>query len=323
MNNVCPFSGLVLFLDQHKGPTNLQNNQLLRTILQTNSLSQGEERKDKVCPETIVNQNNRERNTFCLLGVLTIKLIFGDMCVETSQDPTAFIITVDLWSFMFQNNHYYLYMPLNYGAFYPVLSYLPSTGKSPGTDLSVVNVCENSKIHVDWHGGSDIPIPGYKDNMVCTLSDIGTGQIMSVGDVPEITAVDVSFDDLYEYDADGNLVPKDQTDFLKKLKDKQISKRIESEKDCYTIVLFKVNDMSPFSWEEAEQKCQEFGFHLINIFSIIDLQHLIEHILKFIYEVRIPMYTFYFGIHRQVSLFYLSLINFYYLIFGGISHNLG
>ena len=131
---------------------------------------------------------------------------------------------------------------------------------------------------------------------------------MSVGDAPKITTVDVSFDDLYEYDDDGNFVPKDQTNFLKKLTDKQISKRIESQKDYYKIVSFKVNDMKPFSWEEAEQKCQEFGFHLINIFSITDLQHLIKHIFKFIYEVRIPMYTFYFGIHRQVSLFYFFYI---------------
>ena len=129
---------------------------------------------------------------------------------------------------------------------------------------------------------------------------------MSVGDSPKVTTVDVSFDDLYKYDADGNLVPKDQTNFLKNLEDQQIAKRIELEKEYYTVVSFKVNDMNPFSWEEAEQKYQEFGFHLINIFSITDLQHLIEHIFKFTYEVRVPMYI-YFGIHRQVSLFYLFL----------------
>ena len=36
--------------------------------------------------------------------------------------------------------------------------------------------------------------------------------------------------------------------------------------------------MTPFSWEEAAQKCRAMGFHLINIYSITDLQDLIEHI---------------------------------------------
>ena len=183
-------------------------------------------------------EKTRKNDTHCHIGVLKIKLIFEDTCVEKKQDPAAFTITLDLWSFMFQNNFYYLYTPLDIGAFYPVLSYHRSTvtGKAVEKDSSVVKVCENTDMHVDWHT-SNMPVSGYRDNMQCGLTDIGGGRyVLSFNEAVKVTTVQISFDDLYQYDADGNLVATDQLDFMMRMEREQIHERIVLEKDYYYII---------------------------------------------------------------------------------------
>lgn len=106
---------------------------------------------------------------------------------------------------------------------------------------------------------------------------------------------------MYEYDDDGNLVAKDQTELLERMEEEETFFRIVSETEFYTVLSFRLMKMKAFSWQDADSKCKEMGLHLLNIHSITDVKHFLKHLFKYLYEIRIPMYTFYIGIHRKVS----------------------
>ena len=94
---------------------------------------------------------------------------------------------------------------------------------------------------------------------------------------------------------------KNQTEFLERMEKEQTRSRIVSETEFYTMSSFRLTKTKAFSWQEVESKCKELGFHLLNIRSISDVKHFMKHLFKYMYEIRIPMYTFYIGIHREVS----------------------
>ena len=244
----------------------------------------------------LVHNTRKQNKTPCHLGTLKIKLTFRDTCEIIWRDSTVTKITIPLWSSMFQNHAYYIYLPLDYYGLKPVLSYVPSTVQ----DAADYNVCDNTDIFDEWHE-SPIPIGSFKENIECSVTDVGHGNVKSFVKTPKIKTFTVSFDDLYEYDDDGNLVAKNQTEFLERMEKEQTLSRIVSETEFYTISSFQLMKMKAFSWQEAESKCKKMGFHLLNIHSISDVKHLLKHLFKYLYEIRIPMYTFYIGIHRKVS----------------------
>ena len=73
------------------------------------------------------------------------------------------------------------------------------------------------------------------ETMQCGLTDIGCGRyVLSFNEA--VMNVQISFVDLYQYDADGNLVATDQLDFMKRMEREQVHERIVLEKDYYTII---------------------------------------------------------------------------------------
>ena len=202
---------------------------------------------------------------------------------------------------MFQNNAYYIYLPLDHFVLKPILSYVPPHAQN----VADYNVCDNADVYDKWHE-SHIPISGFKDNIQCSLTDLGHGKVKAFSQTVKTKTFTVSFDDLYEYDDDGNLVAKDQTELLERMEEEETFSRIVSETEFYTVLSFRLMKMKAFSWQDAESKCKEMGLHLLNIHSITDLKHFFKHLFKYLYEIRIPMYTFYIGIHRKVSFVHIQ-----------------
>ena len=94
---------------------------------------------------------------------------------------------------MFQSNSYYIYIPLNHNVLYPILSYVPPAAQ----DVTNYKVCDNTDIFDEWHE-SRIPIGWFKENIQCSVSDIGHGTVKSFVETPKSYTFTVSFDDLYE-----------------------------------------------------------------------------------------------------------------------------
>ena len=251
----------------------------------------------------LVHDTSKQNKTDCYLGTLQIKFTFRDTCEDIARGSTVTKVTIDLWSSMFQNNAYSIYLPLDHYVLKPILSYETPTQK----DVVDYNVCDNTNVYDKWHG-SHIPISGFKDNIQCSLTDIGHRKIKTFHQAVKTETFTVSFDDLYEYDDDGNLVAKDQTEFLERMEKEQTHSRIVSETEYYTVLSFQLMEMKPFSWQDAESKCTELGFHLLNIHSITDVKHFLKHLFKYLYEIRIPMYTFYIGIRRKASFFHIHAL---------------
>ena len=99
-------------------------------------------------------------------------------------------------------------------------------------------------------------------------------------------------------------MPKDETEMQEVLKrlEEEVWTGIESEKEYYNLISHKINeDLTAFSWKDAAQRCAQLGLNLVSIYSITELKDLIEFLFEYVYEERIPIYTSYVGVHRQVN----------------------
>lgn len=252
---------------------------------------------DKTSVLALSRNQNTPNDTNCFLGVLRLKLKFTDQCYDTDKDPTAIALTIDLWSSMFQNNHYYLYTPMDHVMFYPVLSY-EKPKQSHNTQP-----CENLDISVNWHRLKK-STKVFVDNNRCFVSDGGSFQALGFhGSVKVSTAPPLSWDDLFEYDDAGNIVEKDQTGLLDRLFQEQSEALFETDTRYYKLISYRINpdNLTAFSWEEANAKCEDMGYHMVTLHSISEMKILLDHLIQYVYEARVPLYTIYVGLHRKVS----------------------
>lgn len=104
----------------------------------------------------LVHDTSKQSKTNCHLGTLQIKLTFRGTCEDIPRDSTVTKITIDLWSYMFQNNAYYIYLPLDHFVLKPILSYVPPHAQN----VADYNVCDNTDVYDKWHE-SHIPISGF------------------------------------------------------------------------------------------------------------------------------------------------------------------
>lgn len=69
-----------------------------------------------------------------------------------------------------------------------------------------------------------------------------------------------------------------------------------------------LNPRKPFSWKQAQERCRDANAFLLKVYSLNDLKKFVRLYLNLVNEVRFPLLSFYYGIHRQVSKFFIGFV---------------